>query len=254
MIAVAAADGRYRAAVAELPLSTRLSDRLSGVVAVVAGDPGWVGRVRAAEEDGACAVVVADPESAPARELQLLSERMRIPVIIERPLLRADAIALAESGREQAAGSVLARAIVIDAAATPARLPVIGRDAVGWSRVLAGQRPVLVSADRGLALLETGAGLEVALSVVATERPGRGWVRAQALGEVLIDVEVEGGGCSVSVSTGEGRSILPVRFESSERLALRRAVAAVTADEPLSDLADLIADTHTAEEILRTGA
>lgn len=250
MIPVLAPAGAFRAAVAELPLSARLGDRPSGAIVVVPGEPGWVHRVRAAEEAGASAVVVADPEFAPAAELRLLSDGIGIPITIERPLLRVDAVADAQAGLEpQGAGR--SRSIVVDGAASALRLAAITRDAVGWGRVLAGQPPALVSADRGLALLDTGAGVAVALSVVSTRRPGRGWLRAQALGEVLIDAEVEGRSCTVAVSTAAGRVILPTRFESSERLAVRRAVAALEADDRPADLADLLTDSEPVEEILR---
>ena len=99
MIAVVAAAGAYRAAVAELPLSARLGAGPSGAVVVVPGDPGWVDAVRGAEEAGARAVLVADPEPAPVDQLRLLAQRTRIPVALERPLLRADAAADAQSAR-----------------------------------------------------------------------------------------------------------------------------------------------------------
>jgi hypothetical protein len=254
MIAVVAPAGAYRTAVAELPLSSRLGDRASGAVVVVPGDTGWVDAVRAAEEAGARAVVVADPEQMPVDEVRLLAQRTRMPVILERPLLRADATADAQSARAAQAGTAPPRAVVLDGAASAGRLSVIARDAVGWGRVLAGQAPTLVSGHRGLALLETGGGAALTLSVVATRRPGRGWVRAQALGEVLTDVEVEGRASSIAVATAAGRFVLPARYESSERLALRRAVAAAEANDQPSDLADLIADTEPVEAILHTRA
>jgi hypothetical protein len=253
MISVVAAAGAYRAAVAELPLSSRLGDRPSGAVVVVPGDAGWVDAVRRAEEAGARAVVVADPEPAPLDEVRLLAQRTRIAVVLERPLLRADAAADAQSARAAQDGTA-PRVIVLDAAASAQRLSVITRDAVGWGRVLAGRAPTLVSGDRGLALLETADGTALTLSVVATRRPGRGWVRAQALGEVLTDVDVEGRASSIAVATAAGRFVLPTRFESSERLALRRAVAAAAAHDQPGDLADLIADTEPVEGILHTRA
>ena len=48
--------------------------------------------------------------------------------------------------------------------------------------------------------------------------------------------------------------MLPTRFESSERLALRRAVAAAAAHDQPGDLADLIADTEPVEGILHPRA
>ena len=266
MIAVVAPTEAYRAAVAELPLRTRLGDQAAGAVVVVPGETGWVHRVVVAAEAGARAIVVADPEPAPVAELRQLAERIRVPLVVERPLLRADAALDATAARARAVGVARPRAIVLDGGAPAARLDVVARDAIGWGRVLAGHAPVLRSADRGLALLEAPDGIALALSVVATRRPGRGWIRAQVLGEILTAVDVEGRGCRIAVSTAGGQMIAPTRFESSERLAVRRALEAVDAFEAVQagaadgadarpdDLSDLIADTESVEQILRSRA
>ena len=129
---------------------------------------------------------------------------------------------------------------------------MIARDAVGWARTLTGQALAFGSADRGLALLDA-AGFAVAVSVVATRRPGRGWVRAQALGTIVTDVEVEGREARVTSSSAAGRLILPTRFESSERLALRRAIEAIAAADRPADLEELVSDTVLAEQLLAPG-
>jgi hypothetical protein len=260
VIAVVAQTEAYRAAVAELPLRTRLGDRAADAVVVVPGETGWVHRALVAAESGARAIVVADPEPAPVAELRQLAERIRVPLVIERPLLRTDAAHDATDAAARTDGAPRSRAIVLDGGAPAARLHVVARDAIGWGRVLAGQAPVLRSAARGLALLEGPDGIALTLSVVATRRPGRGWIRAQVLGEVLTDVDVEGRSCRIAASTVDGQTIAPTRFESSERLAVRRAIealeagAAIEADERPGDLADLISDTEPVEQILRSHA
>ena len=216
---------------------------------MVPGGNDWVDGVREAVEDGALAVVVADPGLVPVAEVRRLAAEVRIPVIVERPLLRADVAADARATREGDAGWAAPHVVVLDGAASAARLGVIARDAVGWARTLTGQALTFVSSDRGLALLDA-AGVAVAVSVVATRRPGRGWVRAQALGTVVTDVEVEGREARVTSSTEAGRLIRPTRFESSERLALRRAIEAIAAAEHPADLDELLSDTAVAEHLL----
>lgn len=247
MISVVTRAEHYRAAIAELPLRTRRGAGVAGSLVIVAGEPGWVDAVGAAAEAGAAAVVVADPAFAPAVDVRLLADRMRVPVIVERPLLRADIAADARDARARFGARAAHRAIVVDGAAPVARLSAVARDAVGWARELAGQAPSVITADRGLALLQSHDGIAATLCVTATRRPGRGWVRAQVLGEVISEVSVEGRESIVATVTAQGRLIAPTRFESSERLAVRRAVAALEGGVASVDLADLAGDTEAAE-------
>lgn len=239
--------GRYHAAVAELPLSTRRAERASGAIIVTAGTAGWVDVALAASAAGAAAVVVADPDFVPSAELRRLEVGLDIPLILERPLLRADAARDAADGRADAAPRVL----VADGAASAARLRSVSRDAVGWLRVLAGDGLAVVAADGAFALLETGGGLAATLSITVTARPGRGWIRAHALGETITDVEVDGRAARVATASRAGRLASPIRFESSERLALRRAISAMTASDRPDDLRELLADTELVERMLR---
>ena len=71
----------------------------------------------------------------------------------------------------------------------------------------------------------------------------------QALGEVITDVEVEGRAGRLATASAAGRLVAPARFESSERLALRRALAAVAAHTTPTDLDDLAADTDLVERM-----
>ena len=104
MIDVFAPAGAYRGAIAELPLSARAAESASGAIVVVPGGNDWVDAVREAVENGALAVVVADPAAAPTAEVRRLAEGTRIPVIVERPLLRADVAADARVTREARGG------------------------------------------------------------------------------------------------------------------------------------------------------
>ncbi|WP_439592898.1 hypothetical protein [Microbacterium sp.] len=236
------AGGRYRAAVAELPLTAQLAERAAGAVVVVTGVE-WVDAAFAAAEAGAAALIVADPAVAPADDLRRLGQRIVVPVVVERPLLRPDLAAQAVRGR----GDDMPRVITVDAVAGAARRAVVVRDAVGWIRALAGDDLDVRSAAGGLALLETSAGIAATLSVAATSR-GEGWIRARALGEVRTEVEVTGRDGRLATSSSAGRLRAPGLFESSERLALRRAIEAADSGERSADLAELLADSLLAAE------
>jgi hypothetical protein len=110
---------------------------------------------------------------------------------------------------------------------------------------------MLVAADEGLALLETSAGISGTLTAVATVRPDAGRIWVQALGEVITDVEVDGRAARLVTAGPAGSLIAPVRFESSERLALRRAVEALAERAAQTDLAELLADTELVERMLQ---
>lgn len=250
MIDIQAPAGRFREARAELPLSTRGVDRPKGAIVVVSGTEGWVDAALAAVSAGAVALVIADPAFVPAADLRRLAE-VGIPIIIKRPLLRNDVCADAVAARTGASGAVPPRVLVAEVTASHAELAAATRDAVGWLRNLGGDKLVLVTADDGLALLETSAGIAATLTVVATRRPGAGRITVQALGETTTAVEVEGRVAGVSTSSRGGRLIAPTRFESSERLALRRAAEALTVQPRPLDLTDLLADTELVEQILR---
>jgi hypothetical protein len=237
---------RYRAALAELPLSARSVEVADGAVVVVTGGPGWVDAAAASAAAGAVALVIVRPAFVPADSLRRLAGEVGIPVVLERPLLRADVAADAATARSGSA----ARMLVADGAAPASRLPVVVRDAVGWLRALTPENLRLVAASGSFAMLETETGVPATVSVVATARPGGGWIHAQALGEVISEVEVEKDAAQVVTATAAGRMIAPPRFESSARLALRRALAAVDAPADADDLRRLADDTDLVERML----
>lgn len=249
MIDIHAPEGRFREAVAELPLSARRAGRPEGAIVVVPGQPGWVDAALAAVSAEAVALVIVDPVVESTGELRRLAAS-GIAVIIERMLLRPDVAGDAVAARAAASGGLPPRVLVADASASRAGLPAATRDAIGWLRILAGEALELVAADEGLALLETSAGLSATLTAVMTARPDAGRIRAQVLGEVTTDVEVEGPVAQLATSSATGRLIAPFRFESSERLALRRAVEALAAHTTPSDLTDLLADADLLERIV----
>ena len=226
-------------------MSARLADDVAGAVVVLGGATGWVDAVLEAAASGAIAILVADPAVVPADGLRLLADELRIPLIVERPLLRHDVAQAAAAGRQGAA----ARALSADAGAGAARMSAVRRDALGWLRVLAREPLAVVGGDRELTLLRTASGIPVTLSVAPSERPRGGWIRAEALGETRTDVRLEAADVRVTTSTRAGVLIAPTLFESSERLAVRRAIESLTAADLAPDLDDLRADAALAEAI-----
>ncbi|WP_404429520.1 hypothetical protein LG299_09360 [Microbacterium lacus] len=250
MTGVLCPEGPYRVAIAELPLSAQPTDRPDGAIVVVPGAAAWPDAVLAAAQAGAAAIVVADPVFLSAIEIQRVIDEVGIPVIVERPLLRPDVSAAAPAARETASeASRPARMVVVDATARRSALGAVARDAVGWARVLMSEELEVVAVGGAQALLVAASGLSAAISVAVTARPGSGRIHAQALGEVITDVVVEGSAVRMSTSTEAGRLIAPAVFESSERLALRRALAAV-GGASIRDLEELAADTVTADALL----
>lgn len=209
----------YRIAVAELPRSTRLGDSAAGAVVVVTADRG---AILAAAQGGAAAIVVADPNRA-------LPE-VGAPVVLDRALLRPDLVAEATSGAGVPA------LVQVEASAARAELAATLRDALGWARVLAGG-PLrldtrLAVPDGVSAVFEatTPSGDRVPIVLTVTHRTGSSpWIRALAIGpdrcEVTLDVAR--GLARVERATEGGRTRPAPRWESRERLALRRALAAI---------------------------
>ena len=242
-IAVSTSLEGYLTAVAELPLRTHLSDARSGAVVVVPGQGEWCDGVRAAHAAGAAAVVLAAPDPAPADAIDALIEDVAgLPVIVDRPLLRPDAAEDALAGRVFAGRHTAPRLITVDCAAPASDLAAATREAIGWLRRLSGGDLAHLSGDGGLALCEPegSAGTLAAITIVQVN--GVSGLRIHALGEVVTEVEVSAARTVVSTSTSAGRMTAPSRYESAERLSLRRALDAMKGGEPPADLRDLAKD------------
>ncbi|WP_461173458.1 hypothetical protein M1D93_01570 [Arthrobacter sp. Z1-9] len=247
----------YTAAVAELPVSAVLSVTVEGAVAVVPGTGDWWKGMLAARAGGASAVVLADPAVLPRGAVE--SERWPgdIPVIVERPRLRPDVVAAAVAARR---GSP-ARIITVECAAHAAGLGALICDGFGWMRHLAGGALALQSSiatvHSRIALLDSGDynGGTVPATLSATAIGGLhagGFLKVLALGEVRTEVTVDqpAGLTRVETSTEEGVLRAPDCYESSARLALRRAIDACLSDEPAADLAELLQDMSVTWAVL----
>ncbi|GAA3311161.1 hypothetical protein [Arthrobacter ramosus] len=248
----------YRAAAAELPLSTRLTTTVGGSVAVVPGAGEWWKEAAEARRQSAAAIVVVDPVEAPASAVEMLHQRCKgIPVIVERPRLRSDVVADARAGR----AGIPARVVMVECASLDSEFEAVVRDAIGWARVFDGGslrvRSVSATPRSRMGLLESASAagaLPIALS--ATTLAGReegGLVRVLVLAEVLssVTVDVPAGLMCVENSTSEGTLRMSTRFEASARLSLRRALEALASGEALADLEELLHDSRLAAAFSR---
>ncbi len=240
---------RYRVAAAELPVSTRLAGDRGGAIVAVDGDDGWCDAAVRAFRDGAAAVVVSCPNSAPAQGLRALDAAAAgRPVVVERPLLRADIAEIVV-----AAGAELAppAAFVVECHAPAIALRSALRDALGWARVMGRSPLALRSAEAtrggGIALLETAAGAPVSLVFAAQPgAPERGRLRLTALGATLRELDGDEADLQFTMTDAASRRTVPPRFERAERVALRRAVDALVDGDGPSDLDDLALDATLA--------
>lgn len=238
----------YRVAIAELPLSARATSASEGAVVVVGGEAGWGTRLRRAVEAGAAALVLCEPRSLDAAEFRA-AEALSVPVVIERARLRDDVVRDAE----QAGGPP--RIVQVECGALGSDAELVLRDAIGWARVLAGgrlDRPLVRATPRGVivhAERSVGGRASVAVSVLLGRRDSPTvWLRALAVDSVRTEVVLrhEVGPAVVIRSGSEGSVHLPARYESSARVALRRALDAVGGGGHPADLDELEHDSALA--------
>jgi hypothetical protein len=235
------ADGPYAVAIAELPLSAHRSPERTGAIIVVPGDAGWRDSVRRARDDGAAAIIVRSPGSADADEIDSSRDRGSTPpVVMERQLLRAD---VASDARQLSIPDL--SLIQIECRGSSAEFDTVFRDAIGWARVLGGGSLDFLgvtTTSRGVCVLLERAAADagsrsVAVTVLASRRAAPAWIRAVAIGTDRVEVTVDNARQAVSVesATVAGRRALPPRWESVERVVLRRAIEVASAPETSHD-------------------
>ncbi|WP_457965479.1 hypothetical protein M1E17_03415 [Arthrobacter sp. D1-29] len=246
---VLAALPAYLAAIAELPLSAGLTDEVSGAVAVVPGSGDWWQAMLAARAGGAAAVVLADPAVLPRDAVVSHWWPDDIPVIVERPRLRPDVVADAVAARRGSS----ARIITVECAAPAAGLDAVIRDGFGWARSIArgplSLKTGIATSHGRMALLDfdsLGSG-PIPATLVVTAAGGfdaGGLLKMLVLGEVRTELTVDqaAGLTRLETSTEEGALRTPERYESSARLALRRAIQARSEGIQVPDLGELLED------------
>ena len=247
----------YRVAAAGLPVHAERSDQVAGAVVVVDGSIEWWDAAALAIDAGASSVLVAEPRAVPLTAVGRLAERAEVPILVARSRLREDLVDVALEHRD----GVAPRVVVAECRAPAAELAGMVRDAVGWMRAFAGVPLAVPSASfesgGGTGLLRSRTGGDVVGSMLVTvTRPEGMLLRVQALGEVVTEFELDepAGRTELATSTGRGRYVAPARFEAAERVALRRALAAVAQPGASHDLTDLLHDAEAATAILRSTA
>ena len=140
----------YVVAIAGLPLSTERVDRAAGAIVVVDGATRWWDAATLAVEAGAAVVLVAEPREVPLGPVARLAQvaaQSGVTILVHRARLREDLVAVA---LEQRAGRV-PRVVVAECRAAAGDLPAMVRDAIGWTRALAGERLTVAAASFGRA-------------------------------------------------------------------------------------------------------
>ncbi|GAA2026404.1 hypothetical protein GCM10009819_06970 [Agromyces tropicus] len=253
-IPVVATTPAHRVAVAGLPERAVPSGRAAGAIVMVDGAGAWWDVAGEAIRDGARAVLVTEPDSTPPAPIARLRTGTGTPVLVHRGRLRRDLVDDALSAR----GGTAPRVTVAECRADRQRQPAVVRDAIGWVRELVGS-PVGIAATEGgpssrravTALLSTDGRVTGTLSAIRT--PGADdLLRVRGLGETTTEIELDGTLDRIELSTASvgGRLVAPTRFESGERVALRRALDAIAEGSSTSDLADLLHDSEAAAEVL----
>ena len=249
----------YVAAVAELSVSAALTDDVSGAVVIVPGSGDWWQAMLAARAGGAAAVVIADPHVLPREALTPRPWPSDLPVIVERPRLRPDVVADAVRARR---GSP-ARIVTVECAAPAAGLDAVIRDGFGWARSLV-QGPLTLRSGscRGPGQDRTAGfrGTRRRVDSRHSRGDGDGGLHADgllqllALGEVRTEVTVDqpAGLTRLETSTGDGTLRAPERYESSARLALRRAIRRSSSGQPVTDLDELLEDSALTRAVRAT--
>jgi hypothetical protein len=242
----------YRVAVAGLPKSAQLASHPAGAIVVVDGSTGWEQAASDAVATGASAVVVAEPHDVSHERLAELVEHGTVPIIVARARLRHDVVSLAVEHRADAPP----RIVIAECRSALDTVPRMVRDAVGWIRELTmsslGVATSAVGAGGGTVLLLADNGRPAGSMIVTITRPEGTLLRVTALGETTTEMELDEpmGSFELVTNTGRGRLVAPARYETGERLAIRRALDAVAARTHPSDLADVIHDDGVAREVL----
>lgn len=242
-------DPAFGAALAELPRSAAAGGAVEGAaggavqgaVVVHAGGGPLPGTLL-----GAVGLVLASPG------MRVPDALPDVPVIVHRARLRADAVADAVG----ALGGIPPRSVVVECSASADETAEVLRDAVGWARVLAGGDLELIRSTvtaRAIAVQLRRGGTGTPVTVLLARRDGSpAWIRGLAVDSVRVEVLLEHATRAPRVERTDagGRLRLPERYESSERVAVRRVLAAVAAGEHPADVRELEHDVLLASRAL----
>lgn len=239
-------EAAFDAALAQLPDRVERAEQPGGSILVLDGRRERPERVEALLAERPLGVILRHPAAASPVVVDRLAAD-GLPVITDRPLLRADDSA--------GVGGAHVRHLVIDALAARADVRSTLVDAIGWARVIVGPgltvRANARTRESLLVALESPSGIAIALSSTRLAAAIGPAVTVDGLGERRIGVRIDraAGVREVAVHDEDGIHTAAERYESSERLALRRALDAVAGDR-VDDLAGLVHDRALADQLL----
>ncbi|MGN8552302.1 UNVERIFIED_CONTAM: hypothetical protein OHV15_06945 [Microbacterium sp. SLM126] len=239
-------DSSFDAALAQLPERVERAQSPGASIIVLDGRRERPERVEALLAERPIGAVLTHPASASQAVVDQLAHA-GIRVVTVRSLLRADDAAIV-------AGATV-RHLVLDALASRADVRATLVDAIGWARVIVGGGLTVSASARTreslLVALESPAGIGVALTATRLVTSIAPALTVDGLGERRVGVRIDraAGVREIAIHGEEGVVVAAPRYESSERLALRRALAAAAGD-PVDDLVSLIHDRSLADELL----
>ena len=236
------AEPGVRTALASLPITLALAAGDADLHALDGGR-GWTERAAAAIAAGARGILVVRPSTEPRAALTALAERAAgIPIVLDTRWRHNAAVGVAaERFGALTAGSSLLEASAVVAAETDVDDAM--RDLAVLAQATAGPvgelRSVGAWPGRRVAMGRVGA-LAVRLSVDVT-RAGAGSARLRALGENGgVDLWVPDAGTAraaqLTVTDPSGCVLLPTRYESAHRAALRGLAEVVQDAGTVADL------------------
>lgn len=240
-------DAAFRAAIAQLADRVYPATVPTGAVCVIDGGRA-VGQYSHVRASGPLALIVTDPTRASDALLAQVSPA-GVPVIVHRPRLRSDDVAVTGDP-----GSL--RLLAVDVVASGAELRETTVNAVGWARSLAGGPLVLRGVARSeaalLVALDGPGGVPVSLSVTRLMSATSPSLLVVGVGERRVEVEIDEalGVHDVRMNDADGEWLPRPRHEAAARLALRRALVAVDG-AVAGDLDDLVHDRTLADTMLR---
>lgn len=255
-IGVVAAAASYRVAQAELIHSTFLCEVAAQSVVVIDATPDWCNEVLHAIHAKAAAVVVADPfPTSAAKVTDLIDRAGHIPVILDRRFLRPDTV---EDVNQLAVPAP--RAIVVDGRAPAGLSDHLRQDAAGWLRVLSPRRTPsarcststagTMSVSRDWFRWQTDADAKIVAGMtLLVGGHAAASLQIRTIGEAPLALSfADDFAPHLSLRDARGRLTTPLRYESRQRLALRRAVAAAHAGERPPDLIQLLSDVTSIQD------
>lgn len=232
----------FVAAISHLPDRVHRAARPDGAICVVDASREMLDDARSLVAARPAALVLSHPGAADEPFIDLLAAA-GVPVVVDRPLLRADVA-------EQASGLGLRHVIVeVVSRSTELREAVI--EGVGWARTALGHPLRVVAttrtADARLGALEGSGGTTATVGATTQSTALPPALEVHGLGERRLEVEIDAvTGIRSRAHDADGFFEQAPRYESRERLALRRALEATSS----VDLSELVHDRAVADELL----